>query len=224
MATHVVIPARYASSRLPGKPLALINGLPMIVHVAALASNSIADDVVVAVDDTRVLDAVLSAGYKGLMTRVDHPSGSDRVMQIADEMGWDGDDIVINIQGDEPLLPPSIANVVKVVVGDGRRAINFSRAPIPYPRQAMHDEKLLSSFLQSGVARRHIGIYAFRVSGLRTFVNLGESNLERIEKLEQLRWIEAGKNLLVLDVNQAVPGGVDTPEDLARVQKEFVNG
>ena len=255
MATHVVIPARYASSRLPGKPLALINGLPMIVHVAALASNSIADDVVVAVDDTRVLDAVLSAGYKGLMTRVDHPSGSDRVMQIADVMGWDGDDIVINIQGDEPLLPPSIvndlfaamltssdvematlsepitnsrdfldANVVKVVVGDGRRAINFSRAPIPYPRQAMHDEKLLSSFLQSGVARRHIGIYAFRVSGLRTFVNLGESNLERIEKLEQLRWIEAGKNLLVLDVNQAVPGGVDTPEDLARVQKEFVNG
>jgi 3-deoxy-manno-octulosonate cytidylyltransferase (CMP-KDO synthetase) len=98
MATHVVIPARYASSRLPGKPLALINGLPMIVHVAALASNSIADDVVVAVDDTRVLDAVLSAGYKGLMTRVDHPSGSDRVMQIADEMGWDGDDIVINIK------------------------------------------------------------------------------------------------------------------------------
>ena len=254
MATHVVIPARYASTRLPGKPLALINGVPMIVHVAALASNTVADDVVVAVDDQRVLDVVLAAGYKGLMTRADHPSGSDRVKQVADEMGWGDEDIVINIQGDEPMLPPQIVddlfnamvaktsmematlsepitnrrdfvdpNVVKVMVGDGLRAINFSRAPMPYPREFFDDEAMFNAFMQSGVARRHIGIYGFRVSGLRTFVSLGESRLERIEKLEQLRWIEAGRELLVLDVMQGVPGGVDTPADLARVQKEFVS-
>ena len=110
MAMHVVIPARYASSRLPGKPLALINGVPMIVHVAALASNTMADDVVVAVDDQRVLDVVADAGYQGVMTRADHPSGSDRVMQVADEMGWGDEDLVINIQGDEPMLPPQIVD------------------------------------------------------------------------------------------------------------------
>ena len=254
MAMHVVIPARYASSRLPGKPLARINGVPMIVHVAALASNTMADDVVVAVDDQRVLEVVADAGYQGVMTRADHPSGSDRVMQVADEMGWGDEDLVINIQGDEPMLPPQIVddlfkamvaraniematlsepitngrdfldpNVVKVLVGDGLRAINFSRAPTPYPRESIDDEELFDAFMQSGVVRRHIGIYGFRVAGLRTFVNLGESRLERIEKLEQLRWIEAGRDLLVLDVSQSVPGGVDTPEDLARVQKEFVS-
>lgn len=254
MAAHVVIPARYASSRLPGKPLMLINGIPMIVHVAALASKTMADDVVVAVDDQRVLDSVTDAGYQGLMTRPDHPSGSDRVMQVADEMGWADEDIVINIQGDEPMLPPQVVddlfkamlvrtniqmatlsepildgrdfldpNVVKVLVGDGLRAINFSRAPMPYPRQSIDDKELFNAFMQSGAARRHIGIYGFRVSGLRTFVNLGESRLERIEKLEQLRWIEAGRDLLVLDVSQSVPGGVDTAEDLARVQEEFMS-
>lgn len=254
MSTHIVIPARYASSRLPGKPLALINGLPMIVHVAELASKTSADSVVVAVDDQRVLNAVIAAGHKALMTRIDHPSGSDRVMQVAEEMGWDDGDIVINIQGDEPLLPPAIVdnlftamiarkdiematlaeeifnspdfldpNVVKVVVGDNSRAINFTRSPTPYPRESMQDEEMLNAFIQSGIARRHIGIYGFRVSGLRSFVSLGESPLERIEKLEQLRWIEAGKDLLVLDVDVAVPGGVDTPEDLQRVQQEFAS-
>ena len=110
------------------------------------------------------------------------------------------------------------------MVGDGLRAINFSRAPTCHiPRESFDDEELFNAFMQSGVARRHIGIYGFRVSGLRTFVSLGESRLERIEKLEQLRWIEAGRELLVLDVMQGVPGGVDTPADLARVQKELVS-
>ena len=116
-----------------------------------------------------------------------------------------------------------LTDVVKVVVGDGLRAINFSRAPIPYSRESIDDEELFNAFMQSGMARRHIGIYGFRVSGLRDFVSLGESRLERIEKLEQLRWIEAGRDLLVLDVRQRVPGGVDTPEDLAKAQKEFVS-
>jgi 3-deoxy-manno-octulosonate cytidylyltransferase (CMP-KDO synthetase) len=254
MAKHIVIPARYASSRLPGKPLALISGVPMIIHVAALAAKTMADNVVVAVDDQGVLDVVLGAGYQGLMTRADHPSGSDRVMQVVDEMGWEDKDLVINIQGDEPMLPPQIVddlfkamvartniematlsepiakggdfldpNVVKVLVGDDLCAINFSRAPTPYPRESIDDEVLFNAFMQSGVARRHIGIYGFRVSGLRSFVGLGESRLERVEKLEQLRWIEARRDLLVLDVKQKVPGGVDTPEDLARVQKEFVS-
>jgi 3-deoxy-manno-octulosonate cytidylyltransferase (CMP-KDO synthetase) len=254
MTRHIVVPARYASSRLPGKPLALIDNVPMIVHVGRLASKTIADSVVIAVDDQRVLDAVMQAGFQALMTRQDHPSGSDRVMQVADEMGWNEDDVVINIQGDEPLLPPRIVdelfvamdarhsiematlsesvhtaeefldpNIVKVLVSEEMRALYFSRAPVPYPREFIEDKEKLSQYMRTGMVQRHIGIYGFRISGLRTFVGLGESHLERIEKLEQLRWIEAGKDLLVLKLNESVPGGVDTPADLRRIRDHFAS-
>ena len=244
MAIHVVIPARYESTRLPGKPLADIAGQPMIVRVAAQAAKSNADDVVVAVDDARVAEAVQAAGWDAQMTRSDHQSGSDRVMEVARQRGWASDDIVINLQGDEPLAPPEVINqliqgmvdrpeipmatlsepleqvkdffdpnVVKVLANDEGLALMFSRAPLPFPR----DNPLT---MPDGAAR-HVGIYGFRVQALGEFVQLGESRLESIERLEQLRWLQAGKNLLVLSASKPVPGGVDTPADLARIQALF---
>ena len=245
MNIHVVIPARFASTRLPGKPLADIAGEPMIVRVAAQAARSMANDVVVAVDDQRVADVVIAAGWQAEMTREDHASGSDRVMEVASRRGWSDDDIVINVQGDEPLVPPQVIdqlcqgmlaqpevamatlsepisdiddflnpNVVKVVADDAGLAMTFSRSPVPYPRDAEGRD------VPDGAAR-HVGIYGFRVSALRRFIALGESSLEGIEKLEQLRWLQASLPLLVLQAEVRVPGGVDTPDDLARVQALF---
>lgn len=255
MAVRIVIPARYASTRLPAKPLALIAGVPMIVRVAQQALKSMADSVVVAVDDRRVFDVVAEHGFNVRMTSEHHMSGSDRVMEVAEQMGWPDDDIVVNIQGDEPLMPSAVVNdlchrmqdqtdvamatlseplhseadflnpnVVKVVVSEASKALYFSRAPIPYPRDHMFDGQLAPGSLlatPSLPVLRHIGLYGFRVSGLRTFVGLGESVLERIERLEQLRWLEAGNSLLVVPTLEAVPGGIDTPEDLARIQALF---
>jgi 3-deoxy-manno-octulosonate cytidylyltransferase (CMP-KDO synthetase) len=245
MNIHIVIPARFASTRLPGKPLADIAGEPMIVRVAAQAARSMANDVVVAVDDQRVADVVIAAGWQAEMTREDHASGSDRVMEVASRRGWSDDDIVINVQGDEPLVPPQVIdqlcqgmlaqpevamatlselisdiddflnpNVVKVVADDAGLAMTFSRSPVPYPRDAEGRD------VPDGAAR-HVGIYGFRVSALRRFIALGESSLEGIEKLEQLRWLQASLPLLVLQAEVRVPGGVDTPDDLARVQALF---
>ena len=245
MNIHIVIPARFASTRLPGKPLADIAGKPMIVRVAAQAARSMASDVVVAVDDQRVAEAVIAEGWQAETTRRDHVSGSDRVMEVASRRGWPDDDIVINVQGDEPLVPPQVIdqlcegmlarpdvtmatlsepisdiddflnpNVVKVVADEAGMAMTFSRSPIPYPRDTAGGD------VPTGAAR-HVGIYGFRVSALRRFIALGESSLEGIEKLEQLRWLQASLPLLVIQANERVPGGVDTPEDLARVQALF---
>ena len=244
MAVHIVIPARYESTRLPGKPLADIAGQPMIVRVAAQAAKAQADDIVVAVDDSRVAEAVQAAGWDVQMTRSDHQSGSDRVMEVVQQRVWACDDIVINVQGDEPFVPSEVIdqliqgmverpeipmatlsepmhqandffnpNVVKVVTDDDGLALMFSRAPLPFPRDNPEAVPV--------AAARHVGIYGFRVQALREFVGLGESRLESIERLEQLRWLQAGRDLLVLAASKAVPGGVDTPEDLARVQALF---
>ena len=245
MSVHIVIPARYASSRLPGKPLADIAGEAMVVRVARQAGKAAVDSIVVAVDDTRVADAVRDKGIAVQMTRADHISGSDRVMEVADKYGWADDDVVINVQGDEPLVPPTVIeqlcegmrqhpdmpmatlaepveslddyldpNVVKVVCNDQDLAMLFSRAPIPYPR-----ETLGRSVPET--ASRHVGIYAFRVGALRQFIALGASTLEHVEMLEQMRWLQAGFPLLVIQAMEKVPGGVDTPDDLARVQALF---
>lgn len=245
MSVHIVIPARYASTRLPGKPLADIAGLPMVVRVAQQAAKAVVDSVVVAVDDDRVADVVGVAGIAVQMTRADHISGSDRVMEVAELRGWSDDDVVINVQGDEPLVPPAVINqlsdgmrehadvpmatlsealhsesefldpnVVKVVCNDQGLAMLFSRAPIPYPRDSQ-GQCLPES------AARHVGIYAFRVKALRRFIALGASTLEQVEMLEQMRWLQAGYPLLVIQAMEKVPGGVDTPDDLARVQAHF---
>ena len=276
MAAHVVIPARYASSRLPGKPLADIGGVPMIVRVAEQVNQAIIDgsisDFVVAVDHQSVFEAVQQAGYEAMMTRQDHNSGSDRVMEVVAAKQWSANDVVINVQGDEPLIPPQVIgllaahmtkdtehqlttlaepiehiadfydpNIVKVVRDQLNNAIYFSRAPIPFPRRelASHnlfvggqmDNKAIQTIskqqqrqiLSNSNAQRHIGIYAFRVSALNTFVNLPASELEMNEQLEQLRWLDAGLKLQVLTSPVAVPGGVDTQDDLERVIEIVLN-
>jgi 3-deoxy-manno-octulosonate cytidylyltransferase (CMP-KDO synthetase) len=217
----------------------------MVVRVAQQAAKAAVDSVVVAVDDDRVADVVGVAGIAVQMTRADHISGSDRVMEVAELRGWSDDDVVINVQGDEPLVPPAVINqlsdgmrehadvpmatlsealhsesefldpnVVKVVCNDQGLAMLFSRAPIPYPRDSQ-GQCLPES------AARHVGIYAFRVKALRRFIALGASTLEQVEMLEQMRWLQAGYPLLVIQAMEKVPGGVDTPDDLARVQAHF---
>lgn len=247
---NVVIPARYASTRLPGKPLADLDGQPMVVRVARRAKQSGAAEVVVASDDERVLDAVRAAGCQACLTRSDHESGSDRVMEVADARGWPDDSVVVNVQGDEPLIPPLVIaqvgrllldepdcgvatlsepiddlaavfdpNVVKVVVGLDGYAVYFSRAPIPYARDAFAPPASGAGPVPTpGLWQRHIGIYAYRVGALRRFVSLPPGRLERVEALEQLRLVERGMGIRVAPAREAVPGGVDTPADLERVR------
>lgn len=248
---RVVIPARFASTRLPGKPLVDIGGAPMVVRVAERALESAAAEVVVATDDARVVEAVAAAALpcRALMTRDDHPTGSDRVMEVASRRGWADADIVVNVQGDEPLIPPAVIdqvaellagddtagaatlsepiaeaadvfdpNIVKVVASRGGRALYFSRAPIPWHRDdfgAGAPENLASGW------KRHIGIYAYRVGVLARFVGLAPSAIERTEALEQLRLLDHDIDILVQDAVAAVPGGVDTPADLARTRAAF---
>ena len=246
MTYRVVIPARYASSRLPGKPLVDLGGKPMVLRVVEQALRSAAAEVVVATDDERVAAAVEGSGALAVMTRADHPTGSDRVMEAASALGWSGDDVVVNVQGDEPLIPPAVIdqvaalleaqvggcsvatlcerirrseevfdpNVVKVVADRRGRALYFSRAPIPWARGAFAEGRPRNV---GGHWRRHIGIYAFRVSALEAFVAWPPSALEEVEVLEQLRLLEHGVGIAVAEAEAEVPGGVDTPADVERV-------
>ena len=245
MGYHVVIPARYGSTRLPGKPLVDIAGRPMIVRVAERALASAASSVVVATDDNRVVDAVAGCGATAVLTRDDHPSGSDRVMEVAERQGWPDDEIVVNVQGDEPLIPPAVIdqvaelladgpcrvatlsepiarsedafdpNIVKVVANRAGRALYFSRAPIPWSRDGFAQ----GAPAQLGDAwRRHIGIYAYRVDALRSFIACPPSGIEKIEALEQLRLLDHGHDIVVAAAVAPVPGGVDTPADVERVR------
>ena len=245
---HVVIPARFASTRLPGKPLADVGGIPMVVRVAQVANEAGALDVTVATDDQRVADAVRTAGFVAELTAASHTSGSDRIFEVVQNKGWTDDELVLNVQGDEPLLPatliaqvgeclmddPAVAvctlrepidseremndpNCVKVVVDLQDQALLFSRASIPHRRDGVD-----SKFDTVPLGYRHIGLYGYRVSALRAFVGLTPSLLERQESLEQLRLLENGIGIKVLESREAAPGGVDTPEDLARVRAFIV--
>jgi 3-deoxy-manno-octulosonate cytidylyltransferase (CMP-KDO synthetase) len=243
----VIIPARYSSSRLPGKMLARIGGKPMLQHVYERAQHSSATQVVIATDDERILEAVNGFGGKALMTAVDHQSGTDRLQEAASLLGLRDDEIVVNVQGDEPLIPPEVINqvaanlaadgqasvatlceritdlhvfrdpnAVKVVCDTSKRALYFSRAPIPWPRdefaQSAPNVELASAF-------RHIGIYAYRVQLLHKFVTWPMAPLECIEKLEQLRVLWQGESINVDEACLPVPGGVDTQEDLNNVRR-----
>jgi len=242
----VAIPARYASTRLPGKPLLAIAGEPMILHVARRALAAGAAEVVVATDDQRVADALAGHPVRVVMTRTDHLSGSDRLADCADQLDWADDAIVVNLQGDEPLAPASgiravaaalarsdaqmatlaapIAeaaelfnpNCVKVVVDRTGHALYFSRSPQPWARDAFAATR---ERLPGGVPfLRHIGIYAYRAGFLRRFARLEPTPLERAEALEQLRALEHGFRIAVRIAPESFPGGVDTPEDLMRVR------
>lgn len=243
-----VIPARFASSRLPGKPLQDIAGKPMIRHVWEQAGRSGASRVVVATDDPRIVEVCRVFGAEVLLTRVEHNSGTDRLAEVATQLGLASDAIVVNVQGDEPLIPPSIIdqvagnlaahpesgiatlaepiedvaslfnpNVVKVVTDHDGLALTFSRAPLPWARDAFAQSK---ESLPAGVPyRRHIGIYAYRAGFLHDFVSWGPCWLENTESLEQLRALWHGVRIHVADALEAPPAGVDTPEDLERVRR-----
>ena len=250
---RVVVPARFASTRLPGKPLADIGGKPMVVRVLERANASGASEVWVATDHEGVRDAVLAAAGKVVMTRPDHPSGTDRLAEVAGTLGWDDHDIVVNVQGDEPLIDPALIaavaealaadpdaaiataahpihdvaevfnpNVVKVVCDARERAMYFSRAPIPWARDAWAETRnVLPPALP---LLRHVGLYAYRVGFLKQYASLAPAPVEHWEALEQLRALWHGFPIRVLRLDTAPAAGVDTPEDLERVRKVFAAG
>ena len=238
--TLAVIPARYASTRFPGKVLAELCGKPMIQHVYEKAAASIADEVLVAADDQKVIDAVEAFGGKAIMTSPDHPSGTDRIWEAVADLDCD---VVINVQGDEPLIPVEVINElitlmsgnpeipmgtvavpaereiladpnkVKVVINKQNFALYFSRSIIPYLREGGND---VPTFL-------HWGIYAYRKETLKQFVGLPEGGLEACEKLEQLRALENGINIYVMQ-SSLESIGVDTPEDLELAEAKLLQG
>ena len=243
----VVIPARYASSRFPGKPLADVAGKPMVVRVAERARKSGAAEVLVATDHADIAAAVEAAGYDAVMTRRDHASGTDRIAEVARRRAFSPRTIVVNVQGDEPLIDPALIrrvaenlaahreaqiatachplrdaadlanpNVVKVALDRAGYALYFSRAPIPFARDAFaHGMRALPRGLP---AYRHLGIYAYRASFLREFSRLKAVAIERFEALEQLRALAHGYRISVAVTRAASAPGIDTPEDLQRVQ------
>ncbi|HMZ01391.1 MAG TPA: 3-deoxy-manno-octulosonate cytidylyltransferase [Burkholderiaceae bacterium] len=255
MSFTVLIPARLASTRLPRKPLADIGGAPMVVRVAQRALLSGASSVVVATDSEEIADACVPHGIRAILTRADHPTGSDRLAEACEQLGLDGRDIVVNVQGDEPLIDPGLItacarliaqrpdcvmstaahaidaldeyrnpNVVKVVTDAAGRALYFSRAPLPWWRDAPRDEAaagLLESLaaLPEPLPLRHIGIYGYSAGFLRRFPSLPVSPLERTESLEQLRVLWHGERIAVHVCEERPGPGVDTPEDLERVRR-----
>lgn len=244
----VVIPARYASTRLPGKPLLNIAGKPMIAHVCERAREADAQEIVVATDDERIFRTVDDLGIKAVMTNPEHQSGTERIAEVARLCGWDHDEIIVNLQGDEPLIPPDYIrevasalaheqhagiatlaaeiidneeifnpNAVKVVLNKSGLALYFSRAPIPWER---------GSFTHAGGTPsgktpylRHIGMYAYTVDFLNRYCQWEASPLESVEALEQLRILWHGGLIRVKTVARTPAAGVDTPEDLIRVEQ-----
>jgi 3-deoxy-manno-octulosonate cytidylyltransferase (CMP-KDO synthetase) len=243
----VAIPARYGSTRLPAKPLRAIAGVPMVVRVAQRALQAGASQVVVAVDDARIAEALAGQGVDICMTSADHASGSDRLAECAAHYGWADDAIVVNLQGDEPFAPAAgirevalalaqddapmatlatpIAdahelfdpNVVKLVRDARGRALYFSRAPLPWARDAFATDR---QSLPAGVPfLRHIGIYAYRAGFLRQYTGLVRTPLEQAESLEQLRVLEHGHAIAVRLTPEPFPPGIDTEADLARAEQ-----
>jgi 3-deoxy-manno-octulosonate cytidylyltransferase (CMP-KDO synthetase) len=248
----VLIPARLASTRLPNKPLADLGGTPMVVRVAERAHLSRAQQVVVATDSPEVAAACAQHGVQTVMTRADHPSGSDRLAEAARQLGLDGDDVVVNVQGDEPLIAPALIdamaellqrhpqasmataahplarledfsnpNVVKVVLDAQGFAMYFSRAPIAWWRDGLDAATGTWRALPTPAPLRHIGLYGYRAGFLRAFPSLAQAPMELSEALEQLRALWHGHRIAVHVCDEAPGAGVDTPEDLARVQRLF---
>ncbi len=248
MSFTVIIPARLASTRLPNKPLADLGGKPMVVRVAERAATSGAARIIVATDHQDIADACAAHGVEVCMTRADHPSGSDRIAEVARAIGLAPDAVVVNLQGDEPLIDPALLgfvasrisfevpmataahpltdaadafnpNVVKVVLDKAGRAMYFSRATIPWHRD--HFAQSRDSMPAGYVPLRHIGLYAYSNSFLQAYPTLAPSPVESIEALEQLRVLWHGYPIAVHVTDAAPEAGVDTPEDLERVRKHY---
>jgi 3-deoxy-manno-octulosonate cytidylyltransferase (CMP-KDO synthetase) len=253
MSFTVIIPARLASTRLPNKPLADLGGKPMVVRVAERARESGASRIIVATDHPDILAACAAHGIEACMTRADHPSGTDRIAEVAQTLGLPPEEVVVNLQGDEPLIEPGLLaacaarirdgvpmatcahpiyevaevfnpNIVKVVLDKAGRALYFSRATIPWHRDAFarSGDPATQDSLPAGYAPlRHIGLYAYSNAFLQAYPALEASPLETIEALEQLRVLWHGYPIAVHVTDSAPPGGVDTPDDLERVRKHY---
>jgi len=248
MAFIVIIPARMASTRLPDKPLADIAGKPMVVRVAERARQSAALRVIVATDHADIMAACRGHGIEVCLTRADHPSGTDRIAEVAAGLALADDAVVVNVQGDEPLINPDLINacaarvsaavpmataahaitemadlfnpnVVKVVLDAAGHALLFSRAPLPWHRDGF---AVSTAAMPNGYAPlRHVGLYAYRQDFLQRYPGLAVAPLEKIEALEQLRVLWHGYKIGVYLTTDVPAAGVDTPEDLTRVRRHF---
>lgn len=246
MSYHIVIPARMASVRLPGKPLSMICGHPLIEHVYRRAAASEAAEVVIATDSVEIHAAATAFGAHAVMTSDSHTSGSDRIAEAADELGWADDVLIVNLQGDEPLMPPTLldqvagalgqcpdaamstlavqlddkqvfdSNAVKVVCDRDGMALYFSRAPIPWKRGRFE-----SGSEDAQGMLRHLGIYAYRVGFLHRYVTWPPAPVEQQESLEQLRVLWNGERIVVDVAAQAPPPGVDSEEDYQRLLRHL---
>jgi 3-deoxy-manno-octulosonate cytidylyltransferase (CMP-KDO synthetase) len=249
LAFHVVIPARFASTRLPGKPMLDIGGKPMVIRVAEQAAKCGAQQIIIATDHPPIIQAAEQYGFKATLTRADHVSGTDRIAEVAAQQAWPDDTIIVNVQGDEPLIPPGLIravaqhlydhpdcaiatachpihdeaslrnpNIVKAVIAKNGNALYFSRAPIPYPRDAFAQNAGLPSDIP---VLRHIGIYAYRASFLTVYGQLAPAAIEQAESLEQLRALWHGYQIGVAITADAPPSGVDTEQDLQTARTLF---
>ena len=248
-----IIPARLASTRLPRKPLVDLGGKPMVVRVAERARASGASRCIVATDSAEIVNACATAGVEAVLTSPDHPTGTDRLAEAASRIGLGADEIVVNVQGDEPLIPPDVVravadllaqrtdcaiataahrltdaaeffspNVVKVVTDATGTAALFSRAPIPWSRDAFARAR---DVLPEGMpALRHVGLYAYRVGFLQRYPTLAPTAIEGHESLEQLRALWHGYRIAVLTLEGALPPGVDTADDLVKVRELIAAG
>ena len=249
IAFHVVIPARHASTRLPGKPLLHIAGKPIVVRVAEQAAKSGAQQILIATDHHAIANSVHEHGFKACLTSENHNSGTDRIAEVVEQQAWSDETIVVNVQGDEPMMPPELIhavarhlhdhpdcaiatachaihdeaamlnpNIVKTVLDKNGNALYFSRAPIPYPRDAFAANQGLPAGMP---VLRHIGIYAYRASFLRAYGLLAPAAIEQYESLEQLRALYHGYKIGVVITANAPPAGVDTEQDLHAARAAF---
>lgn len=251
VAFKVIIPARFASTRLPAKPLLDLGGKPMLARVAERALLSGAEEVWLATDHADVMAAARQHGFSAVLTRTDHPSGTDRLAEVVEQRGWGDETIVVNVQGDEPLIDPQLIaqtaqqlavsgadiatvahpiaeaadffnpNIVKVVCKADGDAMYFSRAPIPYARDHFARVGEKTSLPSAMPAYRHVGLYAYRARFLRAYAKLPPSPLEGVESLEQLRALWHGFRISVMISDHLPMPGVDTPEDALRMQAYF---
>ena len=252
MSYNIVIPARMASERLPGKPMAMIQGHPLVEHVYRRAAASAAQEVVIATDSADIHSAAAAFGAKAVMTSESHTSGSDRIAEAADLLGWADDVLIVNLQGDEPLMPPRcLDQVAELLLHDPGADVASLYWPVQDQEQATDPNVVKVVTGRDGAAlyfsrseipyarnpaavraashgqyawKRHIGLYAYRAAALRAFSAMAPSPLEATEKLEQLRFLESGHRIVMAAACEFIPAGVDTPEDLERARKLIAAG
>ena len=251
MSFTVVIPARFASTRLPGKPLQLIDDKPIVQCVYEQALKSQADRVIVATDDQRIVDAVEAFGGEVCLTAQSHLSGTDRIQEVAKHYQMNDDHIIVNVQGDEPLIPPAVINQVAANLHSASHASaatlsepigstddftnpNIVKVVASHQGMALYFSRspipfprdmAIDTFVSDGtLPQRHIGIYAYRVSLLHRFVQWSPAWLEKTESLEQLRILAYGESIHIDEACEVVPGGIDTPDDLERIRKKLSQG